>query len=74
MNERNDCPYEKDYLVCNLPKRSKLHDVQKYMDIAITNNQSNYVFHIFLHFWFCKLLSTKLSDVNEWLLALKQQV
>ena len=31
--------YEKDYLVCNLPKKSKLHiiqlhGVQKYMDVA----------------------------------------
>ena len=35
----NDCPYEKDYLVCNLPNKSKLHIVQlhvaqKYMDVA----------------------------------------
>ena len=36
----NDCLYEKDYLVCNLPNKSKLHIVQlhvvqKYMDIPL---------------------------------------
>ena len=39
MIERNDCPYEKDYLVCNLPNKSELHTVQlhvvqQYMDVA----------------------------------------
>ena len=35
----NDCLYEKDYLVCNLPNKSKLHVVQKYMDIALNRSK-----------------------------------
>ena len=34
-----NCPYEKDYLVCDLPNKSELYTVQlhvvkKYMDVA----------------------------------------
>jgi hypothetical protein len=37
VNERNECPYEKDcLLVRNLPNKSKLHFVlQKYIDVAV---------------------------------------
>ena len=36
----SDCSYEKKYLVCNLPKKSRLHFVQlhviqKYIEVAI---------------------------------------
>ena len=49
----NDCLYEKDYLVCNLPNKSKLHIVQlhviqKYMDIALVlgTMHSNWKFKV----------------------------
>ena len=45
-------PYEKDYLVCNLPNKSKLHIVQlhvvqKYMDVAYVPFQVCRVFTTF---------------------------
>jgi hypothetical protein len=68
INDRNYCPYEKDYLVCNLPNKSKLHFVQlhviqTYMNIAILQEKGNSFMSGSSHIWsvligvFCFLFS-----------------
>ena len=49
ISERNDCPYEKDYLVCNLPNKSKLHIVQVHVGYFVICNNFAIAIIIRLH-------------------------
>ena len=49
ISERNDCPYEKDYLVCNLPNKSKLHIIQLHVGYFVICNNFAIAIIIRLH-------------------------